>query len=72
MDAHTLCVSDGGKLFVWGCGEHGQLGLGDVEDRLAPTVLEISSQDAGAVTPIAVGEHRTGEESELEAWLDSQ
>ena len=38
-DAHTLCVSAGGRLFGWGNNEDGQLGVGDKENRVVPTLI---------------------------------
>jgi hypothetical protein len=40
---HVLAVEEsaqGGRLFAWGCGRNGRLGLGDVEHRVSPTVVE--------------------------------
>ena len=36
---HALATLADGRLFAWGCGRHGQLGLGDRADRLAPAHL---------------------------------
>ena len=36
---HSVCVTVDGKIYSWGYGENGQLGLGDVEERLTPTLL---------------------------------
>mmetsp|Transcript_26712 Transcript_26712/g.49002 ORF Transcript_26712/g.49002 Transcript_26712/m.49002 type:complete len:670 (-) Transcript_26712:100-2109(-) len=40
-DEHTLCLSDRGRLFVFGCGDHGQLGLGGVRSHRTPTAARI-------------------------------
>jgi alpha-tubulin suppressor-like RCC1 family protein len=34
---HNLAASVSGAVFAWGANSHGQLGLGDTEDRLVPT-----------------------------------
>merc|ERR1719495_465174 len=34
---HTLVVSRSGAVFAWGSNNHGQLGLGDLTDRIWPT-----------------------------------
>ena len=36
---HCVCVSSTGRVHVWGCNNHGQLGLGDRNDRATPTML---------------------------------
>ena len=37
--SHTLASTKNGKIFAWGCGSYGQLGLGDLDDRLKPTEI---------------------------------
>ena len=37
--AHTLAVGDDGVLVLWGEGTIGQLGLGDLDNRLVPTCM---------------------------------
>ena len=54
---HIAAVGEDGALFVWGSGEHGQLGTGDTDRRLAPTRL------AGLTAPVrqvAAGGFHTG------------
>ena len=36
---HTLCVNAGGRLFGWGRNEKSQLGVGDTEMRVVPTLV---------------------------------
>lgn len=36
-DKHSVAVTAEGQVFSFGCGEHGQLGLGDQVDKLRPT-----------------------------------
>ena len=36
---HTMTVGVNGALWVWGTGSSGQLGLGDTNDRLMPTLV---------------------------------
>ena len=40
---HTSAVTAEGRLYTWGWGKEGQLGQGDTDDRLVPTLV-----DAGA------------------------
>jgi len=37
---HTLAVRDNGKLYVWGAGNNGRLGLGDNSEQLLPIQLD--------------------------------
>ena len=39
--AHTMCITEDGAVFGWGRNVHGQLGLGDTENRVAPTLLRV-------------------------------
>ncbi|XP_037624355.1 RCC1 domain-containing protein 1-like isoform X2 [Sebastes umbrosus] len=45
---HSVCVSDGGDLYVWGWNESGQLGLPSRGLRKAAEQQQQSSQQAGA------------------------
>ena len=36
---HALALSSTGKVYVWGRNNHGQLGLGDCDDRSLPEVV---------------------------------
>ncbi|KAJ6369515.1 hypothetical protein OIU76_027863 [Salix suchowensis] len=37
---HVAALTSGGSLYTWGKGKNGQLGLGNVEDRNVPTLVE--------------------------------
>ena len=37
--AHTVCVAGGGVVMSFGRNDEGQLGVGDTESRLVPTLL---------------------------------
>ncbi|KAF8015027.1 hypothetical protein BT93_H0730 [Corymbia citriodora subsp. variegata] len=37
---HTAVLTSRGSVYVWGKGAHGQLGLGDTEDRGSPTLVD--------------------------------
>jgi hypothetical protein len=44
---HSGAVTAGGLVYVWGRGEHGRLGLGDVwRDRLRPAELHLAARAA--------------------------
>jgi hypothetical protein len=49
---HILVLLSDGRLFTWGNGLHGALGLGDLEPCLQPTYIEALSND---VIDIAAG-----------------
>ncbi|XP_070618383.1 RCC1 domain-containing protein 1 isoform X1 [Erythrolamprus reginae] len=50
---HALLLADGGALFSWGGGRHGQLGHGDLESRREPRAVE-------ALQGLAVAEAAAG------------
>ena len=37
---HSMAVTEGGRLLTWGGNDGGNLGLGDEEDRVVPTLME--------------------------------
>ena len=37
---YTYCVNSEGLCYSWGCGNHGVLGHGDLNDRLSPTLVD--------------------------------
>ncbi|KAL6614392.1 hypothetical protein ACP70R_036662 [Stipagrostis hirtigluma subsp. patula] len=41
---HSALVTDKGEVFTWGWGEHGQLGLGDTSDQVAPQKVNIGDE----------------------------
>ena len=38
-DAHVICLTENSLCYVWGNNSFGQLGLGDINYRLTPTLL---------------------------------
>jgi hypothetical protein len=53
--AHTLAATRQGALFAWGLGAHGRLGLGDMENRPVPTLVEAHHFQSRAVVTAAAG-----------------
>jgi alpha-tubulin suppressor-like RCC1 family protein len=48
--SHFLAMSDGGDLFAWGAGRHGQLGVGSFDDEAGPTLVRsIQSERLGSI-----------------------
>ena len=55
---HTAAVTERGTLFAWGCGEDGQLGLGEGEDVHEPTSVDVLT--GCRVVYIAAGRQHSG------------
>ena len=55
-DSFTLALTSRGLLLGWGANSAGQLGVGDQEDRAAPTVVTFPGS-AGTVTDFWAGDH---------------
>ena len=56
---HTVAVTAGGRLYTWGNGSNGQLGHGDTDDRLVPTVVGAETLGGSAVVMAACGSFHT-------------
>ncbi|KAG6551955.1 hypothetical protein Mapa_006572 [Marchantia paleacea] len=54
---HTAAVTESGKLYGWGWGRYGNLGLGDRNDRLVPA--EVASVNNEKFTLVACGWRHT-------------
>ncbi|XP_040379308.1 ultraviolet-B receptor UVR8-like [Oryza brachyantha] len=67
--SHSVALLAGNALCSWGRGEDGQLGHGDAEDRLVPTVL--SGFDAPGITSVICGADHTTAYSEVEQQVYS-
>lgn len=39
-DEHSMAITAAGQLYVWGRGDSGQLGLGDLRAKWKPTLLK--------------------------------
>ncbi len=35
----TACLTEDGKVYTWGCGDHGVLGHNDTKDQVLPSLL---------------------------------
>jgi alpha-tubulin suppressor-like RCC1 family protein len=55
-DSFTLALTSRGLLLGWGANSAGQLGVGDQENRAAPTVVTFPGS-AGTVTDFWAGDH---------------
>jgi len=52
--SHTAAITQDGKLFLWGKGRDGQLGLGDIGYNTLPVQLELNG-----VKQVACGQNHT-------------
>ena len=52
---HSLVVTVSGAVFAWGSNSHGQLGLGDTEDRQVPTQVRTLRNQRIAYSGLAAG-----------------
>lgn len=69
--AHTLLLSHTNAVYAFGWNTHGQLGLGDCKNRLAPTRVSYFETDAVVVTSIEAGRMHslaTTQDGQLFAW----
>ncbi len=48
---HMLAIATDGSLWAWGSNNHGQLGLGDTQDRYVPTLVD----DTNSWIYVAIG-----------------
>jgi alpha-tubulin suppressor-like RCC1 family protein len=40
-EGHVAAVTQGGGVFCWGGNDHGQLGVGDLLERMTPTKVKL-------------------------------
>jgi alpha-tubulin suppressor-like RCC1 family protein len=61
-DAHTAAITTTGKVYTFGSGEHGELGLGDLAKSSQDAPLLVKRLDADQIRAISVacGESNTG------------
>lgn len=52
---HTILLSNTGNVYTFGWGNYGQLGHGDTNDRLIPTLIEHPNLSEKIVTDVAAG-----------------
>ena len=69
-EAHSLASSrDGRKVWAWGAGHYGQLGVGGLEPRLSPAPIE--ELEMKSITQVAAGANHSGavsEEGQVYMW----
>lgn len=53
---HNLAVDDRGRLWAWGDNSHGQLGTGDIENRLIPTNISENFKTDTQIVQVYAGE----------------
>ena len=52
---HTVALTSGGRLYTWGGGVWGQLGHGDTDSRLVPTLVDAGAFGGSAGVMVACG-----------------
>lgn len=52
---HTIVSTECGKLFSFGSNSDGQLGLGDLNDRLVPQMIKNDDSEDGKIVALAAG-----------------
>jgi alpha-tubulin suppressor-like RCC1 family protein len=55
---HSLALTESGEVYAWGSNGHGQLGLGDTNNRLTPT--EVHRTVPATSKPEGVGTSASG------------
>jgi len=61
---HTMALMASGKVFSWGAGTYGRLGLGDEQDKFTPETIELFKDKAvrqiycGGTISLAVCAHQ--------------
>ena len=70
-DRHSAAVTEEGKLFMWGSGAYGKLGLGDNETKEFPTSLSLNLFGKSPVRMVTCSDNHTmavTEEGSLWSW----
>ncbi len=73
---HTVARTTTGKLYAWGYGGYGQLGVGDWTDRHAPTLVASTSNNTVGteIIMVATGQYHTialSSQGEVYTWGDN-
>ena len=66
-NSHTFALTESGDVYVWGSNYSGQLGLGDMERRTSPVLIQVM----GPIKQIFTGNYRTyalAENGQVYAW----
>ncbi|KAJ3671634.1 hypothetical protein LUZ60_007713 [Juncus effusus] len=69
--SHSIALLSGNVICSWGRGEDGQLGHGDAEDRLIPTIINAINHDQNIVSLICGADHTTAysdDRSQVLSW----
>jgi len=54
---HSMCVTEKGEMYTWGCGAFGRLGHGTEENTTVPTVVEALAKER--IISISAGQHHS-------------
>lgn len=56
---HTACITESGKLWIWGCGDGGRLGLGDGMFKTIWSPVLVESLSHETITSVSCGNTTT-------------
>mmetsp|Transcript_20212 Transcript_20212/g.33368 ORF Transcript_20212/g.33368 Transcript_20212/m.33368 type:complete len:616 (-) Transcript_20212:573-2420(-) len=56
---HTLCLDKTGRVYTWGIGEYGRLGLGDSDSRDNPVVISSFLESKVRVIQVSAGQQHS-------------
>ncbi|XP_075588691.1 RCC1 and BTB domain-containing protein 2 [Dermatophagoides farinae] len=56
---HSIALTNTGEIYSWGRNEYGQLGVGDKNERITPTIVKFDTTIDNQIKNIATGENHS-------------